>query len=565
MNIRGISLTVGAVALLAAAAVPSLAAPAKDKAKDDEIAEFRKGWNDKDHTKKLEAIDKIPSAYELAVPVGLEVIKSEEWIFRAQFILNKLMQETDEATLKAYAAVLWEAPKGMDKILAAGIQENVLFGLLNNQTWGTVENWQKVLIQAGEPGKKAWPTKVRVRALREAARWRGNQELGKANVTTLIDMLRTLSEIKKPTPDDQLVIWHVSDALESLTGEEFGDEIKGWDTWWPVNKEKELQPRKATRLNKESIEGVDIEGETFARKKKRDVEDFEVLFLSEFGYTQQYWLPYAFELNKMFSCSFIDLPDASKVKGLKRPQDRNGNSVSGYYYPLPQLVDAFDARREQAGQAKVGLIAHGVNAWVALEFARRRPESLAFIVVIATWASSGDGKSYSKAISQMRSDKRLPVKYFGEGLLNSPQGSREGSGSMNDEQWLLHRIGAYKRMWGDPLAVDPMLYAVDPSYRPQERQGEPVFAPDDFDFKLDTKLGPLKVPTLIIWGEKDWMFVKDDQKVISGAFDSRKATVSLYKEAGRTPWAEDPLRFFTEMRKLLDDCGIKQGSNKKKK
>ncbi|GIK51526.1 MAG: hypothetical protein BroJett014_04990 [Planctomycetota bacterium] len=555
----------GALALVGAITVAVHAAPKKDDAKEKELAEFRKGWNDANYLKKRDAISLLPTGYELGVPSTIEVMKSEEWLFRAMAIQEKILNETDAGTLDALAAFALETPKSIpDKKIAGGVQENVLFALLQNKNWATSENWARALQMARDGSKKAQPMKVRIRAVREAGRWRDDQPQAKADVAALIEILRDLDALKKPTKDELLLKWHVGDALESLTGEEHGDEIKAWDIWWGNNKDRDLTPRRATKLAKETVEDVDIEGHSFVRKKPRQVENFEVLFLSDFGRSSQYWEPYAFELNKMFSCTFVDLPDASKVKGLKRPQDRNGNEVSNqYFYPLPQLVDAFDARREASGQRKVGLVAHAVNAWVAMEYARRKPDSLAFIVIISTWAGSGEGKSFRKAIEQMRGNKNSVIRYFGEAHLNSPPGSREGTGSMDEQQNLFARIGGEKYMAADPYSVDMLLYGMDQGYHARQGQGQIALAPSDFDFKFDSRLGALKVPALIIWGAQDWMFVKEDQKVISQAF--AKPTVSIYENAARTPWAEDPLRFFDEIRALIDASGIAKEDNKKKK
>ena len=134
---------------------------------------------------------------------------------------------------------------------------------------------------------------------------------------------------------------------------------------------------------------------------------------------------------------------------------------------------------------------------------------------------------------------------------------------MDEQQNLFARIGGEKYMAADPYSVDMLLYGLDQGYHARQGQGQIALAPSDFDFKFDSRLGALKVPALIIWGAQDWMFVKEDQKVISQAF--AKPTVSIYENAARTPWAEDPLRFFDEIRALIDASGIAKEDNKKKK
>lgn len=557
MNIRAISLTLGALSLLAVAAIPTSAAPVKDKDKEARISEFRKGWADKDYKKKLDSLEALPAAYELGVPVIIEVLKSEEWLFRLN-ALKLVFEESDEACLAAYAKVLFD-PKGLDKKSGPAVQEHLLWALYNNKTFATPENWDK-LMELVRDAKTA--QKVRVRGLRELSMYRGDfkapeaQAQAKKQVEWLMAFLAEQVADKKA---DRLVKWHTVDALEGLTGQDFGDEMKSWNVWWNDNKAKDLEPRKADKV-KDALGDIDIEGETFARKQPRGVQNMDLLILPEFGYSGAYWRPYVFELNKMFNAVFVDLPDASRLPGVEHPKDRDGNEDRGaYFYPLPQLVDAFERRREASNQKKVGILAHGVSGWIALQYARQKPESVAFVIVMNTWSSEN---AYGSARGQCESDsKDLIRKNYGRTLVYDPTG-RQGPASMKEDELVMARIGNYKRMAFDPMALDPLLQGAIPDIYSKPVGGGQALVPK-FDFKFDARYGKLKVPCWLVWGKNDWMYVKGDEATIGNAFD--KPMTTIYENSSRTPWGEEPIRFFDDFQKLIKDYKIGQEDNKAKK
>lgn len=515
-----------------------------------QVKEFEKTWNNRRAStrEKAEAVRNLPQGDAELADTYISILEGEVWQWRAEVVLQRLINETDQALLNELDEFLFDEKKAPKKPAAA---EHLILGLFNNATFATTERWMR----AGEIVRNdKMPAKVKWRMIRELGRWRGAeaspevQALMKHNCKLLIDLLGENLKEKKP---DMIQRFLLIDSLESLSSEEHGEKIENWTFWFNDLKEEPLTPRKATMF-KDDLGDIELEGHTFARKEPRKVEGMEILILPEFGYSEKYWYPYIFELNKTATCTFVELPDASRVKDLERPVDRAGNKdPNAYYYPLTQLVEAFEARREQSKQEKVGIIAHGVSGWIALEYCRLHPESVAFAIIMNTWSGNN---SYSKARNQLEGSKDDDFKYFGAGLIYDPT-NRVGYGSLTDDQKFHYDTGAYKRMQADPKAVEPVLYgAMRNEYRKQIGGGQALTP--QFEFEREVGRDTIDVPVLFIWGANDPMYVDDDAKAFQKSFNSRKCMVEVFPNSSRTPWAEEPPLFYEKFDELIEMSGV---------
>ena len=515
-----------------------------------QLMEFRKTWTDRRAStrEKQEAIQNLPTGNAELAQWYIEVLEGEVWQWRAEIMLQRLTAETNPELLDELAEFLFDDKKAPRQPAAA---EHLILGLFNNTTFATNERWAR----AGELIRNdKMPAKVKWRMIRELGRWRGAvdhpdvQALMKLNCKLLIDLLGENLKAKRP---DMIARFLIIDSLESLTSEEHGEKIENWTFWFSDLGEKPLTPRTKTMF-KDNLGDIELEGHTFARKEPRKVEGMEILILPEFGYSEEYWYPYIFELNKTMACTFVELPDASRVKDLERPTDRAGNrDPNAYYYPLEQLVEAFEERRKQSKQKKVGIIAHGVSGWIALEYCRLYPESVAFAIIMNTWAGNN---SYSKARNQLEGSKDDDFKYYGMGLIYDPTG-RVGYNALTDDQKFNHQTGSYKRMQADPKAVEPVLYgALANQYRKQIGGGQALTPNYEFENEVGRKT--LDVPALFIWGKHDPMYVDSDAKVFQQAFNSRTSMVEIFPESSRTPWAEEPPLFYEKFDELIKMSGV---------
>lgn len=532
------------IAMVGAASVALiLAFTTTGDAQKADLTEFRKVWNNKksSNREKLEAVQNMPRNGAGLSDEYRMIFETDVWQWRGE-VLQRTIAEADTAMIDAH--IEWLTGKNADKNVTKqpAAAEHLLLGLMNNQRTSTNENFTKF---AELVLMKGVPDKVRYRVLAEFGRFR-SQPLGKHTVGLLVNILGKHVLERKADP---VLRFLMVDALESLTSEEFGESHDKWKFWYDQLGDKELKPRKAEKF-KDQYGDIEIEGHSFVRAKKRPVESVDVLILPEFGYSEKYWYPYIFELNKIFNCVFVDLPDASRVQGLKRPTDRAGNAdPNAYYYPLAQLVEAFEKRREASGQKKIGIIAHGVSGWIAMEYVRLKPESVLFAVIMNTWSGNN---SYGKARNQCEGSKDDDFKYYGAGLLYDPTG-RVGYNSLTDDQKFHYQTGSGKRMHADRKAIEPIFYSADQSY--SKRVGGGQALTPDYEFEREAGRTKNTVPTLFIWGQHDPMFVKDDPKLFQRVFT--KGVVEIFPNSARVPWAEEPLLFVSKVKDLLQSNGIK--------
>ncbi len=548
MRYKTVALTgICALALLAAFAGSSSADMKRT------IAEFRAIWNKSKATnlEKRRAVQSLPTGSAEMAEVWIEILESDVWQYRAD-VMMKVRDESDSATLLALEKWLFDDKKSFRQPAAA---EHILWALYNNQKWVSEEKWKKAP-QIVNMDKLA--EKVKARMVRELGVWRGSlspegqkdpavQAAMKVNVRVLVDLLATNMGERKPNLQLQYLI---IDALEGLSGQEHGSNLQNWQFYANNLKPEDLlEPRTRTAF-KDEFTNVQIEGHSFVRKTPRPV-DMEILILPDLGSSERYWYPYIFELNKTFKCTFVDLPDCSRMPDLKWV---NGNA--GYEYPLSQLVETFEERRRQSKQEKVGLIAHGVSNWIVLEYLRLYPDSVAFAIVLNSWS----GKlSFQKARNALEGSRDEAWKYHGINLLYDSTG-RTGSLSLNDEQKMWAQTGAVKRRWADPKALEPIFYTTQ-EFTKQIEGGHRVFVPE-YEFENAAKGKRIDVPVLFINGAQDPMYVKDDQKIYNKVFN--KMTWMAFEESSDSPWAEEPVKFFDAFRKLLADHEIIEKLKKEK-
>jgi pimeloyl-ACP methyl ester carboxylesterase len=534
-----------------AATVAVFAVPSEADVKK-ELSAFKAVWGDKKKStrEKFEAVQALPTGDEGLAATYIEILETDVWQYRADVALNRIVQENNEALLAELSKFLFDEKKAPKQPSAA---EHLVLALYNNQNFANAANWAKL---GDIVNNEKMPSKVKRRAIRELGRWRGAEEVPavqtqmKANAGLLISLLKTNLANKKA---DRIERFLLIDSLESLTSEEHEESIENWEYWYNSVKDaadKPLTPRKAQAF-KDNLGDIELEGHSFVRKGARKAEGMEILILPEFAWSEEYWYPYIFELNKFATCTFVELPDASRVKGLKRPTDRSGNAdPNAYYYPLEQLVEAFEERRKLSKQEKVGIIAHGVSGWIALEYCRLHPESVAFAIIMNTWSGN---QSFGKARNQMEGNKAKDddMKFYGAGLVYDPT-NRQGYSSFNDDQKFHYHTGEFKRMQADPKSVDSLMYGAIRSYRKPIAGGQALVP--EYEFENQMKNKTLNVPVLFIHGEMDGMFVQDDVKLYQKVF--KNGMFETFKGTSRTPWAEEPTLFYEKFNTLMEKAGI---------
>ncbi len=561
---------IAAVAMLSAFAVSSEADIKRD------LAEFKSVWGNRKATnlEKRAAVQALPTGNAELVDIYAEILESDVWQYRAE-VMAKIINESNEDLLAGLEKWLLDEKKSGRAPAAA---EHLIWAMYNNPRWATDEKWQ---LSARILRMDKLADKAKARMIRELGRWRGRltipleeipekerpedgkpvydpqtQTRMRANAKVMVDLLGENLENRKANLQLRFLL---IDSLEAISGQEHGDKIDNWRFWVDNPKPEEpLKPRKADTFS-DQFTNVKIEGHSFVRKTARPT-DMEILILPDLGSSEQYWYPYIFELNKTFKCTFVQLPDCSQMPDLE-------TTAGGYYYPLKQLVETFEERRKQSKQERIGLVAHGASGWIAMQYLLDHPESVAFAIIMQTWSGQN---SASQSINQCIGDNDPAWKYYGMSRQYDPSG-RSGELSLNDEQRMWAQTGAYRRRWGDPKALEPILYSdsfaglLGHSYR-RPIEGGRVFIPK-FEFTNDAKGKRVDVPVLFIHGAADPCYVKKDESDYKRAFT--KMYWEVFPKAGDTPWAEEPVLFFEAFRKMLDDHDIieklKQEAEERKK
>jgi len=538
MNVRNVA-TVGVAAMLLLTSFTTVTFADVRGA----INEFRRVFNNNRAStrEKHQAITALPNNDKLLVLEFVTVMESDVWQHRAEVMINRV-REANSAEMLEELETWITTERNITRSPAAA--EHMAWGLLNNRHYATAEKFAKLseLVKM-----QRLDAKVKYRIVRELGVWRDNHPLGKANAGVLIGLLEWWKSQRRGA--DETLKFLIIDSLESLTTEEFGDNVQQWRFWHTALKEEDtLRPRTPERF-KDQHGDIELEGHSFVRRGPRAVEAVDVLILPEFGYSEQYWYPYIFEMNKLFNCVFVELPDASRVAGLTRPTDRTGRAdPNAYYYPLEQLVAAFEQRREASGHKKVGLIAHGVSGWIAKEYTRLHPESVLFCVVMNSWNGQ---QSYRGAMNQLQGNRDADFKWYGESLVYDPT-NRRGPGSMDEDQRFHGRTGSYKRMQSDHRALEPIFY----STRGFQKiiGGGNALVPDYELERAFGNRGTSDVPILFIWGANDPMYVEQDRRALQRIY--RRGMFEVFPNSARTPWAEEPLLFYTKIRELLTRNGV---------
>ena len=559
-------------------AVSQIEVEAKDSIKSG-ISSFNKVWRGKKSTniEKLEAIKGLPTGDSALLKTYVDILENDVWQYRWE-VAYRIYNEGNTEFLDS----LWKwATDSKNSVKNPTAAEHMIWALINNEDFTTLDHWKEL----GDVIRdKKHPISVKSRVLRELGIPRLadvkedaeekdkedaeakkesdfqkiRQDIAKQNVRLLIDLLTENLELGKKA--SMLQRFLIIDGLESLTSEEHGDNVKAWNVWYRETREDGKLKVRTREKFKDEFDDADLEGHSFVRKKARATE-LELLVLPDLGKTDEYWYPAIFQLNKTFKCTFIQLPDCSRMKNLKYLKDRNGTiDKSGFYYPLEQLVEVFEQRRERFAQKKVGLIAHGTSGWVALEYLRLHPDKIAFAIIINTWSGRKSRESGRNQMAGWKKPKDDAYKNTAEDLVYHPDpDSGRGSLSLNKSQKMWSATGSIRRQGGDIRALEPIFYGIMEKYRVKPDSNQRIFVPD-FEFAKKNKRNKIDTPVLFINGAKDPMFWAKDFNVYKKTFT--KLQWDVYEDAGCTPWADDPERFFASVDTLMEKYKIVENLKK---
>jgi pimeloyl-ACP methyl ester carboxylesterase len=197
----------------------------------------------------------------------------------------------------------------------------------------------------------------------------------------------------------------------------------------------------------------------------------------------------------------------------ERPADR---------YTLDDFAADVVAFLDAVGLAEATLVGHSFGSFVARRVAETRPERVAGLVLIGSAATPVNEVTREvQQIAQSLEDP-LPVEFvreFQASTLHLPVPEPFF------ERLVAESLKAPARVWRS--AFDNLL------------------ASDDAD-----QLGRVAAPTLIIWGEHDGLFPREEQPLLAAAIPQARLTV--YPETGHSPNWERPERVAADLEAFLD-------------
>jgi pimeloyl-ACP methyl ester carboxylesterase len=353
-------------------------------------------------------------------------------------------------------------------------------------------------------------------------------------------------------------------ALNDQTQAFQGPDPKAWFIWWEeakadkdyqLGKTDEDALRKAEELGHKlkarstiSVTG----GVTLQTEERGRGIAVPILILPEYGHSKEVMLPFLAELEETHKLFYIDLPEVSSFKDLKVVSDARIP-----YYPIDQLVEAFEDLRKATGQERFAIMACGLNCWIAMRYASLHPESVSHLVLVGPISSTlaygkatdrmeqqgkatGDRELWHLALTR-RFDGRTGESNHDKYHKDQKEPVPEGEGAALDRRnWSL-----YFRDDGDNVLG--VLY-------PKKSRWLGNVAIPDFKVFGEPKPG---IPTVVICGRSSLLSSVDDCKAIA---DHYGGLFYIYESSSMMPFCEESEIFNKHMSLLLRE----RASSKKK-
>ena len=370
--------------------------------------------------------------------------------------------------------------------------------------------------------------------------------------------------------DDPVVRTFLERSLNELTQAYRGPNPLYWLSWWETAKndpdyklgETDEEAKKAAedlghKLKKRRTVSI-LGGVTLESSERGSGIGVPILIIPPYGYSENIMLPFLSGLERRHKLHYITLPPVKSFKNL-----RVVSAKQIPYYPIDQLVDAFEDLRKQTKEERFAIMACGMNSWIAMRYAKKYPRSVAGILLVAPISGV---KEYARATDRFektgKGRKDTEMHYFGltrrfntqtgESNLDSYQRENEISkwdgegGCIDRRSWSLffHDERDY---------VASMLYPVK-----NHRMGS-VAIPDFNLFK--EKKPALRIPTLVICGKSSLYTSTDDCKGIAKYY---RGLCLVYGYSSCMPFCEESKRFNKDVAGFLRKfTRVKKNKSKK--
>ena len=254
-----------------------------------------------------------------------------------------------------------------------------------------------------------------------------------------------------------------------------------------------------------------------------------VVFVHGLGGQWQNWLENIPRLALDRRVIAMDLPGF----GLS-PEAEGEVSIPGYGRTVNKLCD-------KLGLGKVELVGNSMGGYIAAETAIQFPERVSRLVLV-----SAAGISSAETL-------HAPILTFGRVATAIATNSAAQHRRLASRRWTRHLSLALVARYPGRLKAD---LAYEGFFKGAGKGGFDAALRASLDYDFRDRLPEVKVPTLIVWGEKDSIIpVRDADEFERLIEDSRKVVM---KDTGHIPMAERPQAFNDVLVEFLAETGPAQ-------
>lgn len=358
-----------------------------------------------------------------------------------------------------------------------------------------------------------------------------------SSIPLLIENLKKLEKQKTKNYREWVL---TRGALETLSGQNFRDNLEDWGKWWELSRDgfsiaKRAEEAKDSGEGKGktvvvSRDGVEV---TVNMKVAGQPEGYPLVVLPLDDKEVDYFRPYFHGIEEFCRVYYLRMPQIGDFKGLAR--DEKSNTV---VYPTRLLAKALVDILEDQGLEKFGLLAHGPHAsTLAMMFAADNLDKVSHLVLINPRSS---GEVYSHAMDNVqREGRKLGNKEAVKGIDSitvMPDGNYKYKPADAAEQGGVGRAIA-NFAFADPS--EPEVWLLDELYtlpggvrkmNDSKWSARQIFQGKKIDF-----------PVAIYMCEKAIWTPLPDQNAVAGIFN--KATIFKMPESADYPFISETYAF----------------------
>ena len=370
--------------------------------------------------------------------------------------------------------------------------------------------------------------------------------------------------------EDPVVKTFLERSLNELTQAYRGPKAEYWLSWWETAKndpdyklgETDEEAKKAAedlghKLKKRRTVSI-LGGVTLESSERGSGIGVPILIIPPYGYSENIMLPFLSGLEARHKLHYIKLPPLKSFKNL-----RVVSAKQIPYYPIDQLVDAFEDLRKETKEERFAIMACGMNSWIAMRYAKKYPRSVAGILLVAPLSGV---KEYARATDrferQGKSKKDTEMHYFG---LTRRFNSQTGESNLDSYQreneiskWDGEGGCIDRRSWS-LFFQDERDYVISMLYPVKNHVMGSVAIPD-FDLFKEQKPA-LRIPALVITGRSSLYNSIEDSKAIAKYY---RGLCLVYGYSSCMPFCEESKRFNKDVAGFLKKfTRVKKNKSKK--